>query len=490
VPLDRRTDIPPSAPHADPPPRLDRGTISLLVLALVLGSVLRFADLGTRELSADEGASWAAASAATASAVLRAQSHLNPGKAGVHDLILHEWINLFGDSVGAMRALSAAAGTLVIVLVFFVTRELLALDRGSPDAVAVHDGEIERPRVAAIAALLVAVNLITIKYSREARMYPLMLAAILAQTFFFLRASRVGSAWNYAAVAIFTAVAVATHLTAMVFVAVEALWLLGVALAYRSDRRAPQFRRTVALAASLALAMAGLTPVIPGLVRGSANAVAIGAIDWIKAPPLWAPLSLFDKAIGSFAFPPLAALWAWGLYRGWRRVPLATRFALLWMWAPPLILMLVSWLLHPVFLERYLLSSFVPFLFLAALGISELRPASLQLGLLALVVVLALIHVAGWQRKPHDAQWREAAAAALPYAQGGPIAVAPGFAVNVVRYYVRTGQGAPAAESFEHAGDAPVLIIGDGADPTKAAVLAREFPRPLAYLRGVVVRGR
>jgi len=197
-------------------------------------------------------------------------------------------------------------------------------------------------------------------------------------------------------------------------------------------------------------------------------------------------LSLFDKAVGSLAFPPLAAVWAWGVYRGWHRVRLATRFALLWMWAPPLLLMLVSWMLRPMFLERYLLSSFVPFLFLAALGISELRPAALRLGLLALVVVLALIHVAGWQRKPHDAQWREAAAVALPYARGGAIAVAPGFAVNVVRYYLRTVP----AEPFEHAGDAPVLIIGDGADPTKAAVLAREFPRPLAYLRGVVVRGR
>jgi hypothetical protein len=160
------------------------------------------------------------------------------------------------------------------------------------------------------------------------------------------------------------------------------------------------------------------------------------------------------------------------------------------MWAPPLILMLISWLLHPAFLERYLLSSFVPFFLLAALGISELRPTALRLGLLALVMILALIHVAGWERKPHDVEWREAAATALPYARGGPIAVAPGFAVNAVRYYLRTVQAAPAAEPFDHADDARVLIIGDGADPTKAALLAREFPRPLAYLRGVVVRGR
>ncbi|MBV8450730.1 MAG: hypothetical protein JOZ29_00460, partial [Deltaproteobacteria bacterium] len=41
------------------------GGVALQVLAVALGGFLRFSNLGGREMSADEGASWAAASASS-----------------------------------------------------------------------------------------------------------------------------------------------------------------------------------------------------------------------------------------------------------------------------------------------------------------------------------------------------------------------------------------------------------------------------------------
>ncbi len=499
-----------------------RITIVMLMLALIVGGYLRGANLGRLEMSADEGASWAAASAATMRDVLRAQTRLNHGKAGLHDVTLHLWMRAFGDSLAAMRALSAAIGTIAIVLVFGASRELLAAScadraaavddcddtngdrddtvKGRDDAGAGHDdahGGLtagQRDEAAAIAALVFAVNLIAIKYSREVRMYPLVIAAVAAQTWCFFRAYRRGGFGAYAGVAIFTALALAAHLTAVLAFSGEGLWLIYVLAKKRCDFYAIEVRRALALLVALGAGAAMLAPLAPTVIGAAAHAADRGAIEWIKRPALWAPFALFNKATGSFAFPVLAALAAWGSVRGWRRWRLAIVFALLWMWTPPLLLMLISYAIRPAFVERYLVSCFVPFFILVALGIVELPGVAARFGAIALVTALSIGHVIAWNRKPHDVQWREAVRAAITGAGDGvALAVAPGYASNVVRYYSDRNSAVSPAHPADASGRDPatVVIIGDqGVASATAAGLVREYPRVLAKLRGIVVRGR
>jgi mannosyltransferase len=467
-------------------------SIAMLALALFAGAYLRSTDLGAREMSADEGASWAAASAPTIREVLRAQNHLNPGKAGLHDLALHLWMRAFGERLTAMRALSAMVGTLAILLVFGAAREIFAAHSYADES----DGPSfdQRDEAAAIAALIFAVSLITIKYSREVRMYPIVIAALVAQTWCFFGALRSGSIAAYAGVAVFTAMALAAHVTAVLAFSGEGLWIAFVLIANRFDLTTIAARRALALALAVGVGALMLAPVAPTVIGSAAHAADIGAIDWIKRPAPWAPLALFNKATGSFAFPVMVALAVWGVMRGWRRWRTAIIFALLWMWAPPLLLMVVSYAIRPAFVERYLLSCFVPFFILAAIGIVEIPRQSARLGAIALMVALAIGHVIAWDRKPHDAQWREAVSAATTnVGTGGTVAVAPGYATSVVVYYLSQNRPAPlahpaAANGIEPAG---VAIIGDqGVAPATAAALDREYPRVLANLRGVVVRGR
>jgi hypothetical protein len=237
-----------------------------------------------------------------------------------------------------------------------------------------------------------------------------------------------------------------------------------------------------------------LAPLAATVVGSAAHAADRGAIDWIQRPAPWAPIALFNKGTGTFAFPMMAALALWGCITGWRCWRLAIVFALLWMWTPPLMLMLLSYAIRPVFVERYLVSCFVPFFILVAIGIVQLPGEVVRLGAIALVATLAVGHVLAWDRKPHDVQWREARRAATTSAGlGGALAVAPGYAINVVRYYDEGNPPVPLPHPADASGRdyATVVIIGDqGVASATSAALAREYPRVLAQLRGVVVRGR
>ena len=446
---------------------------------------MRFSNLGALEMSPDEGASWAAASAPTAAEVIARQPALNPGELPIHDLMLHGWIALFGSSLPAMRAMSAALGVVSILLVYLVSCELFAAGPERESALT-RDGI---GTVAGLAAIVFAVNLVTIKYSREARMYPLMLAAILAQVAMFLRALRVGGPANYAAVVVLTALAIASNFSALLIPATEGLWLLNVVVRAGLRPDNANARRAWTLAALLAIAGLILAPKL----FSSLHAASTGTVGgWRKPPAFYASFALFNKATGSFAFPILAALGIWGVVRGWRRERDAVVFALLWMWAPPLILVAVSYAIAPVFIERYTLSCFVPFFILVALGIFELPGDLVRAGALVLAVAFSLGHVVSYDRKPHDAQYHEAIAAASAALKPGEVmTVVPPYAIEVIRYYLPADQIDRAVRYDPSASAAAVLILGDqNLAPDAAQSYRKEYPNVVARLRGVTVLRR
>jgi mannosyltransferase len=429
-------------------------------------------------MSADEGASWGAASEPTVAAVIQRQAILNPGKLPIHDLMLHAWIAAFGQSLTAMRTLSVMIDTISILLVFFLTCELFADAAG-----------IDPALVAAIAALLFAVSIVTIKYSREARMYPVMLSAIVAQVWFFLRTLRRGGIANLIALAIFTAIGVGANFSALLVPAAEGLWLLCL-LGMEGFRFTAPARRAWRAAIGLAIGGTILLSKVVSTFTAARIGTPGGIIRWINPPAWYEPFALFNKATGSFTFPALAILAAWAVYRGWRgsaREPIA--FALLWMWAPPLMLMIASYTLTPLFVERYALSCFVPFFVLIAFGIAELPNDWYRFGALAIVVLLSLGHVWVYQRKSHDTQFAEATAAAR--ASLGPsesITVVPAYAIEVVRYYLPSDERDRAIRYERGASSASVVLIGDqNHSPEIATALHTIYPTVVARFRGVVV---
>lgn len=479
-------DVFPASPPIRAPSIDTRAAVALLVLAVVVGSLLRFSNLGGSEMSADEGASWAAASASSVSQVLQLQPRLNPGKLALHEIALHGWIRLFGDGLAAMRALSALAGALGIVTVFFLVRELLRLGDAISHRPKEKEESAETPSdvLAAFAALLFAVNLVFIKYAQEARMYSVALLCALIQVACFLRSLHRPTPVVLIFAALFTALAIASTFTMILILAPEVLWLAYLARL----RHEATCRRAAFVVLALTSGLALLIPPAIIYLHARAYAPPLLAYAWSSTPPLWAPLSMFNKATGSIAFPVALALALWGIARGWRQQRDAVVFLLLWMLVPPVLVLAGSYLIRPGFVERYTLASFVPFFLLVALGISSVRGVPVQSALLALVAVLAVGHDYSYRRHAHDVQWCEAVRAATG-TTGRTIVVAPPYAADVVRYYLRDSRSDWSLEAGNTQSASVAIVADSGVSPAEAAHIAAACPRLLMRLRGVIVRG-
>ncbi len=467
---------------------MNRLALALVCIALVVGAWLRFENLGVPEMSADEGATWAAADAPSIREVIATQQTHNPGKLPLHDLILHGWIAMFGDGLFAMRALSALFGLVMIFLMVPLTSEIFLIrTRANAPPFAAFDIDM----IAALSALICAVSLVTIKYDRELRMYGLLLALAMAHLWFFLRALRLQSLADYVILAILTSALLAVNLVTSSLLVVEGIWLMVILVGSGIDYR-NRMRAVVITGVAMVAGVVILSPTFYALAKVGREVLATGKMDWLEAPPWWEPAAFFNKATGSVAFPIMFALAAWGVSRAWRKARGAVVFALLWMWAPPLLLVMGSFLWRPMFIERYAIYSFPAFFVLIALGIWELDSQFMRIAAAAVIVILALGHIRSYSLKNHDTDWHEAARVAQASLHpDDTIAVAPQYADEVVRYYMYPPLREHAIGYDPADTSSTVAILAEhGVNATITARVRRDFPRVLARARGVVVLAR
>jgi mannosyltransferase len=467
---------------------MSRLALALVLIALLAGAFLRFDHLGALQMSADEGATWAAADAPSVPEVVAIQQTHNAGKLPVHDLMLHGWIATFGDDLFVMRSLSALFGLLTIILMVPLTREIFRI-RLDGDGTPFTQRDVDM--IAALSALICAVSLITIKYDREARMYGILLALAVAHLLSFLRALRRRSVADYLILAPLTSALLAVNFVTASLLVVEGIWLFTILVSPRIDY--PDRVKSVVIAGlAIVVGVAILSPTFYALVRVGHEVLAAGKMDWLESPPWWEPAAFFNKATGSVAFPVSFALAAWGVWRGWRRARSATAFTLLLMWAPPLLLVIGSFVWRPMFMERYAIYSFPAFFILIAIGIWQLDSNIARAAATVAIVILALGHIHSYSLKTHDADWREAARVAqASLSPDETMAVAPAFAVEVVRYYVAPPlRGYAVGYDRANATSTVAILAEQGVNaPTKARV-RQEYPRVLMRARGVVVLSR
>lgn len=105
-------------------------------------------------------------------------AHDEPQHPPLYYLLLRAWMGAFGESVGAMRSLSAVTSVFALPAMFWLTRELGGTERTCWTATA-----------------LLAVSPFFVLYAQEAREYALWSVLILLSNAALVRAHRSGGAW-------------------------------------------------------------------------------------------------------------------------------------------------------------------------------------------------------------------------------------------------------------------------------------------------------
>jgi len=379
---------------------------------------------------------------------------------GLYLLLMHPIIAAFGRSEMALRVPSLIAMCAAAGLTGALGRRL-ARASGLPGA----------PAVGMIAGLLLAGLPVTTRYAQEGRPYALtVLFAVLATYLLVVASERAGWRWwaLYGVALLLTAL---FDLAAVLLAGTHGVSLVAARRDGRANGaqdqgaaaglRASVLKRWFATSAAVAIV---LSPVVVFSFRQSAQ------LDWVQRPNIstingllhdFAGVTLLIPVFGVLAL--LGCLAAPGLRRG-RGLTLAL-ICLPWFLLPPSLLLSVS-LVHPVYVDRYILYSVPGLVLLVSAGLvwiaalarrllagrlSARRVRVVSVAPSAALAVLTVVMLIGPQ-----------AAIRLPNSRADDI--------RTIARVVAT---------YERAGDAILYL------PRKTAVIGRAYPDPFNKLRDI-----
>ncbi|MCD4686729.1 MAG: glycosyltransferase family 39 protein [Anaerolineae bacterium] len=332
--------------------QLSSHTWTRLAAVLLLALGLRLINLGGRTLWYDEAFAVLFAETGWDAMIDGTLTQDEGGAAEEHPLLyyqsLYYWMDIFGQSVAAVRLYSALLGVLTVGAVFVLARDWF--------------GE----QTALAAALITAIAPFHVQYTQETRMYALMALSLTLATWVYWRAwqrDRIGY-W----IAFGVLAGVSMYVQQLAAMSLLALGLLPFVL---RDRR--RIVRTVA-ASLLALAI-----YLPWMLNLPDQLAKLRQY-WVAKPNilhLWLALRSFVSVNLDFApgwwlptFLLAAILTVFVLYRGYtmlrdQQVNAEDKLPVQWvLWLafmPMVLTWIVSYIFQPVFLPRTLLPSAVMF---------------------------------------------------------------------------------------------------------------------------------
>ncbi|MHB2057998.1 glycosyltransferase family 39 protein [Pseudomonas sp. SC3(2021)] len=351
-----------------------------LLPILLLAAAVRFYDLSAAAIWGDEGSSLLLARYSLGEIWHHAGRDVHPP---LYFMLLHGWIELFGDGIFAIRCLSALAGIAAVGLGIRLVDQLATR------------------RAAIFAGVLLALLPTAVRYSQEVRMYSLLglllIAAMLALIYWIRRPQR----HRYLVVyALLMTAAFYTHYFA-VFAALCHWIYLGV-IRLQRGYRFRHIQRADWWLANLAIVVLYLPwlPNVFDLLQHMEQLKTGGDVGWedpvtLASLPsmIWAWLTQDDgdaRSLLIFSALPMALLLlvAVAVMRD-RSVSRGSVLLALYTGLPLLLVFAVSFI-TPVFIERYLTAYAMGLPMLAGMAIDRLYS---RMRLLALAVLVALIGV-------------------------------------------------------------------------------------------------
>jgi hypothetical protein len=396
---------------------------------------------------------------------------LKPGENGpLYTLFMHFWLKLAGSGEAALRTPSLLAGTAAVPLIYFLAKKI---SRNS--------------LVSLLAAALLTVSPYQIRYSQDAKMYPLALLLTMASVYLFLTALENNHKSRWAAYVALTTLSFYVHLMSVLIVAVEVCYFFIVVWRPRrvraalagADNPAPARKSIIrrikeAYKSRAVIALSLLTlPYLP-IALWQATALWNGEVGKTWFQPV-GPLAMlntlgrrfgvnripdaFWEAAGALVYAGLVVLGllvVWRLARSNRQKEISPKPGqsmhsqaipgAAWLLTLYLVLPIVAFYLLtlriPSFAERYLLIALPAYYLLAAWGLGWLArkiwPAALVAGAVALLFAGVALFSFNYSEAPQQEDWREA----MRWLQtdlraGDEIIVMPGYLKTAVDYYLQ-----------------------------------------------------
>jgi mannosyltransferase len=416
--------------------------IFLLVLALFLGTFLRFFSISTESFWLDEGATALTLKKYSPMEILnniQEKGNILPeyftydDDLPLYPLILSGWSNIFGISEFSLRAFSALLGSLSLILVFYLARYLFD------------------DKVALLSTFLASVNLTLIWYSQEARQYSYLLFLSLLSVIFLLRFLKEGDIRYMVGLIVADAFLIYSHFPWIIFIAFEGAYALFVVYKEYADKRKLNKKVIVAF---LIIGMLYL-PIIGRAIFSQSDTVSlydkpdikqlaefgVQLSTWLypgvemrqKMHDLDFSFSFYEWAILlSVVFTALlmGLLFIGGIIKILKRNK-SDLFVMLMFFLPIIMALAISFI-HPtitVFQLKQLIYVIPPFLIIASVGIlrSKLRNVAI-----AAMIILSIAPVTAYYANVDKQQFREAAEF-LP--KGEPILVNIETAQVAFKYY-------------------------------------------------------
>lgn len=282
----------------------------------------------------------------------------------LHPLLLHYWMQIFGTSEIAIRAMSFTFYFFTILVIFLIGKHLWNIKTGL------------------IAAILSAVNPILFAYAFEGRMYSLLLFTSVLSTYFFLTNKK----WAHAFV---TAAALYVHHFSLLVIGIQGLWALIQATVDLKQKKQFFLKSYWNQLWPFALAFIIYLPWLPILYQQT-RMVTSGF--WLGKPTFPELIGLYTTFIIG---PNPARIFIVGLglvlsiliLRRWQIRKKRDIYCIIWFILPIFLIWLFSQFAQSIFFDRYML---------AMIPGATLLLSSRRRGKYSLIILSIFIAILGW----------------------------------------------------------------------------------------------